>query len=458
VQYPQRSRIFSDYLSPFQDLSRDLAWLNADQKQWIETDAQSASANIRILQLDVLRGLAVLGIYWINIIIFALPSGSYYLPVLSESIDLAQFINWSFTEIFVEGTMRGLFSILFGASAMVFLDEARLSRQGLDMVDRYYRRSLLLLLFGLIHSYLLLWPYDVLYAYGLLGLFLFPLRTLSSRTLLTSGCLLLLSSHISMISGFSDYLPAIDNSAHDDVAEITKPSDNTPYVSRDEIRKIIEDNLETAHYHASYAQIMNYQLPQVIEQHSSAMYTQHLFDIGGMMLIGMALLKLGILSGKRSRRFYLLMAASGYLAGFIIRSIGIYLQLEYDFDLFENETQAGIDYDIGRLPITLGHIGLIGVLCQSSRVGFLIRSLAATGRLALTNYIMQTVISIFLFYGFGLALFNTLSYLQVILTCLAVWIFQVSFSLYWLRYFKLGPLEWLWRSLIYGKRQALRLA
>lgn len=428
------------------------------QQEWVEPASSTTAPNIRILQLDVLRGIAVLGIYWINIIIFALPSGSYYLPILGEQLYLPEFLGWSFTEIFVEGTMRGLFSILFGASAMVFLDEARLAHQGLDVVDRYYRRSLLLIVFGLIHSYLLLWPYDVLYAYGLLGLFIFPLRKVSSRALIILGCLLLFTSHISLIDDFSKILAGenIFSQENNDIEITTTENQGKPALN-DEIKEVIDENSESGHYRSGYSHILLYQLNDVIEQHSSIMYTQHVFDIGGMMLIGMALLKLGVLSGQRSRRFYLALATGGYVFGAIFRATGIYLQHKYEFDLFDNESHLGIDYDIGRLPITLGHIGVIGMICQSVKFQFFIRIFSAVGRLALTNYIMQTIISIFLFYGFGLSLYGKLTSLQLIVTCLAVWFFQASYSLLWLHYFKLGPLEWLWRSLIYGKRQAIRI-
>lgn len=104
------------------------------------TPGTSAPAS-RIEQLDVTRGFAVLGIYWINIAIFALPHGAYALPSLWGEATQANILTWAFSELFVEGSMRGLFSMLFGASAMVFLDEARLQKQSVDLVDRYYRRS-----------------------------------------------------------------------------------------------------------------------------------------------------------------------------------------------------------------------------------------------------------------------------------------------------------------------------
>jgi len=131
---------------------------------------------VRIEQLDVLRGFAVLGIFWVNIVVFGLPHGAYAYPTLFGTADELNLWTWAASEVFVEGTMRGLFSILFGASALIFLDEVRLGTGGVTVVERFYRRNLLLMAFGMIHAYFLLWPFDVLYAYGLFGLFLFPLR------------------------------------------------------------------------------------------------------------------------------------------------------------------------------------------------------------------------------------------------------------------------------------------
>lgn len=428
--------------------------MKSRQQQWVEPASSTTSPNIRIMQLDVMRGFAVLGIYWVNILVFALPTGSFYMPIPGPGFETSYFLHWSFTEIFIEGTMRGLFSILFGASAMVFLDEAKLAHQGLEVVDRYYRRTLLLILFGLIHGYLLLWPYDVLYAYGILGLLLFPLRKTPVKFLLLGGLVLLLATHLD-ISAITNKLQSANGTT---ISAIDSgEQDENPALSRDEIKEIIEEGTEAAHYRSSYLHIFNYQYPSVIDQHSILFYTGHFFDIGGMMLIGMALLKLGILSGQRSRRFYLKLCVLGYLSGLILRSIAIYLQLKFDFDLMENEAPNGVDYDLGRLPVTLGHIGLIGLLCHTVTMQFITDKLANVGRLALTNYIMQTILSIFLFYGFGFSLYAKLTALQLILVCVAVWIVQITFSSYWLKYFKLGPLEWLWRSLIYGKKQALRI-
>lgn len=440
------------------------------KQEWTVPAQANQAPDIRIVQIDVLRGLAVLGIYLVNVISFGLPYGAYPFPTLLGEAQQANIAFWAFSEVAVEGTMRGLFSMLFGASAMIFLSEAKLASSGLELVDRYYRRTLLLMLFGILHAYFLLWPYDVLYAYGLFGLFLFPLRKLKPATLLLIGCLILVVGDIEIYRTSPDTNADISSDILDaaETLEHQAPDSQEPeVVAPDPAREaalardkewfretvLVEMEDDIALHRAGYNRIFTGQIPDVIDQHSTYIYNHHIFDIGGMMLIGMALFKLGILSGKRSLVFYLVMAVAGYLIGGMARVHSVYTELVHGFDLTGLETSGGIDYDFGRLPVTLGHIGVIGLLCHFSRFDRLTRLLAAVGRLALTNYIMQTVISIFLFFGFGFSLFGVLERYELLYVCLGVWAFQIVFSVAWLKYYKYGPLEWLWRTLIYGQPQ-----
>ena len=418
------------------------------EQEWTIPAQANQAPDIRILQLDVLRGLAVLGIYLINVISFGLPNGAYPFPVLLGQAHEANIAFWAFSEVFVEGTMRGLFSMLFGASAMVFLSEAKLASHGLELVDRYYRRTLLLILFGLIHAYLLLWPFDVLYAYGLFGLFLFPLRKLTAPTLLVIGSLLLVLGDIELYRTGPDISTELSAPVKDEAMA----RDRQWYL--ESVLTELED--DTNLHRSGYREIFVSQIDDVIDQQSTYIYNHHIFDIGGMMLLGMALLKLGILSGRRSLRFYLLLACAGYLIGGIARGYAVYTELIHGFDITGLDAGSSVDYDISRLPVTLGHVGVIGLLCQYARFDRITNLLAAVGRLALTNYILQTVISIFLFFGFGLALFGVFERYELIYVCLGMWALQIIFSVRWLKYYKYGPLEWLWRSLIYGQPQPFR--
>lgn len=441
--------------------------------QFIDLPTVHQAPNIRITQLDVLRGFAVLGIYWINVVIFGLPSGGYALPNMLGQAENLNIGHWIFSELFFEGSMRGLFSMLFGASAMVFLDESRLGASGLIIVDRYYRRSLLLILFGIIHAYVLLWPYDVLYAYGLIGLLLFPLRKLGVKILIIAGCLLLVLGDMEYIKPLANQpensvtsaleepltqtaskLPSDHSETNDeDNSENTDPKSKQEEDYRESMQAQMEE--DTLLHQSGYVKIFIGQLEEVVSQQSLYMYSVHFYDIGGMMLLGMALLRLGVLSGKRSLRFYVLLALAGYVISIVIRSYTITSELSHGFVPENINESGGVTYAIGRLPLTLGHIGLVGVLCHLSVFNFITNTLAKVGRLALTNYIMQTLISIWLFYGVGWGMIGEFERYQLSYVCLAVWVIQISFSIKWLKHYQFGPLEWAWRSMIYGKRQPM---
>ena len=432
-------------------------------QQYIDLPTVNQAPDIRITQLDVLRGFAVLGIYWINVVIFGLPSGGYALPNMLGQAQSLNIGHWMFSELFVEGSMRGLFSMLFGASAMIFLSESRLGASGLMIVDRYYRRNLLLVLFGVIHAYLFLWPYDVLYAYGLIGLFLFPLRKLGATTLIIAGCLLLVIGDLEYGKPLTEkpdslLVSNLDETQSDEPAgEAMKDAANIKNKQAENYRESMQAQMEddTILHQSGYLKIFQGQLEEVVSQQSLYMYSVHFYDIGGMMLIGMALLKLGVLSGKRSLGFYIALALAGYAISMAIRSFNISSELSHGFVTDDITEHGGVTYEIGRLPLTLGHIGLIGILCHYSIFNFMTNTVAKVGRLALSNYIMQTLISVWLFYGVGWGLIGVFERYQLTYVCLAVWVIQITFSIKWLKHFQYGPLEWVWRSLIYGKRQPM---
>jgi len=431
------------------------------QLKWTETATPEQAPNIRLVFLDALRGFALLGIYWINIRVFAEDANSFYNLHVGIQPFLSDYLSSRFTDDIIEGTMRGLFSLLFGASAMVFLNEARLASQGLEIVDRYYRRALLLILFGLLHAYLLLWPYDVLYIYGVISMLLFPIRKISPRILLVIGLLLLVIGDINLNEKI-DLLTGANNEQNQSFKEIVDSTNKDQllaektYLQEIDIPKLSTNDSTGTSELPGYLILFQRNISNVIDQQSSELYSDYIFDVGGMMIIGIALLKLGILFGDRSRKFYLFMMILGYGLGFLARDTAIYSSIYSFLNLGDSLNRSLAGYNIGRIIVTLGHIGLLGLLINLRIFDFFVRILVALGRLALTNYIMQTLLSLLIFYGFSEMLFEQFTFVQIIYVLLAVWIFQVAFSLTWLAYFRLGPLEWLWRSLIYGKPQAIR--
>jgi uncharacterized protein len=410
-----------------------------------------AAHDLRIVEIDVLRGIALIGIYWINVVIFALPHGAYSLPDLLGEAKTANIAVWAFSDLFVEGTMRALFSILFGASTLIFLDEAKLgSKDGLAVVDRYYRRCLTLMLFGLIHAYLLLGQWDLLYAYGLLGMFLFPLRNVSARTLIVVALALF------VISDVSSWKENYDVLRGEESVSVMTPEEQERF--RQEARNTNLEDFEADFdtYRSGYPEIFAAQIPVVVEQQSSKMYSDHVFDVGGMMLVGMALMKLGVLTGERTIGFYILLALGGYIFGGLLHGIESYESWRADFNSEARDPFLMMPYNIGRLFMTFGHIGAFGIVARLGGIPKIAPYLAPVGRMALTNYVSQTVLSVLFFYGFGFGYYGDFERYQLIWVFLAVVAFQIVASGIWLSHFRLGPLEWLWRSMIYGRWQPLR--
>ena len=153
------------------------------------TNAPVVSAQ-RISSLDVIRGVALLGILLMNITNFGLPF-AYFDPHNAGGADGLNFLTWQITSLFFEGTMRGLFSILFGAGVILMTSRAEARDPSVAVADIYFRRNLWLIAFGLIHAWLMLFTGDILYIYGIVGLFLFTFRHVAPRKLILLGVFVL---------------------------------------------------------------------------------------------------------------------------------------------------------------------------------------------------------------------------------------------------------------------------
>jgi uncharacterized protein len=181
------------------------------------------------------------------------------------------------------------------------------------------------------------------------------------------------------------------------------------------------------------------------------------FDMWSMMFIGMGLLKLGVFSGERPARFYWGCILIGYGIGFPLNSYTAWLLIRSSFDpVMRNWT--GTAYDVGRLSVALGHLGAIMLLCQKGWMRWLTGRLGAIGQTALSNYVFQSVVTAFIFTGYGFALYGRLERYQLYYVVAGIWVVQLIVWPIWVRHFRFGPLEWCWRSLTYWKKQPMRLA
>ena len=174
-----------------------------------------------------------------------------------------------------------------------------------------------------------------------------------------------------------------------------------------------------------------------------------------MMLLGIALFKMGVITAELKRRQYAVMVLLGYGIGVSINyyETNILLGDQFSVPAF---MKAGLTYPFGRIAVAFGHIGLVMLFCKSGILGFLRKSLAAVGRMALTNYVMHSVICAIVFTGVGFSLFGQLERHELYYVVGSIWLFQLIASPIWLKYFRFGPLEWLWRSLTYKKRQPFK--
>ncbi len=419
----------------------------------------------RIESMDVLRGAAVLGILLMNILSFGLPGRAYIDPSVAGGDTGANWAYWFANQILFEGKMRALFSMLFGAGAALLITRADARGAGLRVADIYYRRTMWLILFGVLHAYFV-WSGDILYAYGVVGLLLFPLRKANPKWLLVAGVLLVLVASGKYVwDGFDDLklrnkamavraLAAQGKPLSDEQKEDKKKWDdkwNELKPSGAALAKELEAK------RGSYWKLFQYRWPRVSGGHGNGLYRYDLYDTGGMMLIGMALLLLGVLTGERSARFYAGLVGFGYLAGGAVNASAGWYFYRSGFNPVEGLMAENLTYDFGRLSVALGHIGLLVLCVKQGWLKAVTNRLAACGRMALSCYLASSVIGTTIFYGYGFGLFARLQRFQLLYVVFAIWAFLLIVSPIWLRYFRFGPMEWVWRSLTYWQKQPMKL-
>ena len=419
----------------------------------------------RVDALDVARGFALLGILIMNSTGMALYDSAFFNPSVDGGATGADFWSWLFMVVYAEASMRTLFSLLFGAGIVLFLERLEARPTTLQPVDVHARRMLWLLVFGLANSFVILYPYDILQQYAIAGMFLFPFRKLSAKGLFR---VFLLLTVINMSWAGLGYFDTMESKAEYE----------TLIVQRDGGEDLTEEQIETIegweeHLAGWYPddekrqeklelrternplKLWGQLAGDYVKFYNDTDFWLYLLDAFSAIALGMALFKAGLMTGQASRRTYWWLLILGYGIGLGLGAwrAGALIAADYDFLALEPHW---ILYDPRRIALGLGHLALIHLLCLYDVFGALRRMLAAIGRMALTNYLVQSVLQVFAFYGLGLALHQQLARHEVGYIILAIWIFQAVFSRYWMKRYRFGPMEWLWRSLTYWQRQPLR--
>ncbi len=441
--------------------------VTAEENQKAGRKPAPVSKTDRIQVLDVLRGIALLGILLINIPVFSLPhrySEAFRTDPHSINFWLMTVIN-----VLFEGKMRALFSMLFGAGILLFSTKKTEGKWAL--VSLFYRRMGWLVIFGLADAHLLLWEGDILYFYGIIGMIAFIFRKVKPMYLALGVPLAAVLEFVFSTLFYQevrqqrlDYLQVMQELKTDSVR--TDRQREVIAAWRESEKNYLPNEADikehTAAMKSGYATVAATVRP--LAWNFEFRYLPYgIWDPLVLMLLGMALVKWGFFTGSWTKRQYLRWVWLGYGLGLPIvlyesyNNFVHFPDLKAFFAYFEANPipWRNLAYPVQRILLMMAHISLVMLLYLSGRCGAVFRRLAAVGQMALTNYVMQAVICTLFFFGYGLNYFGELGYYQVFYVVAGVWVVQLTVSPLWLRWFHFGPLEWLWRSLTYLKVQPM---
>ena len=393
----------------------------------------------RIASIDVLRGFALLGILVMNIQAFAMIEAAYFNPTAYGDLTGANFLVWLFSHALADQKFMTIFSMLFGAGIVLMAERAE--ARGLRPAGAHYRRMLWLVLFGILHAHLL-WYGDILYLYGMCGLVVYLFRKLRAPWLIVLGLLsLAVVSVLFVFFGWSmQFWP---EEAMTDMASDWQPPPE----------EVAE---ELGIYRSGWLEQMERRVPAALEFELFVFFVWGAWRAGGLMLIGMALYKLGVFGARLSRAVYVGMAAVGLPLGLAIVLYGVSRNLAANWDVSYSHFFGWQFNHWGSLLVSTAWIALVMLVCRHGILTNLTQALAAVGQMAFTNYILHTIICTTIFYGHGFGLFGHVERVGQIGIVFAVWALQLAISPIWLRHYRFGPLEWLWRSLTYLTFQPMR--
>ncbi len=369
----------------------------------------------RNVTLDFVRGVAILGILLLNIVAFGLPKAAYINPAWSGTVSLSDAWTWAALDLFAQVKFLTLFALLFGAGLQMLLHRGKRWIQS---------RLTLLVMLGFMHA-LLLWDGDILLAYGLVGLVCWRMirDAPGTRQLFNTGALLYLTGVgvlllLGFISGDAPNRSWVPDAANLQYERFWKVNGGVEAISN---------------------------RVDLLSSNLLALGAQYGWQLAGMMLLGAALMRSGWLKGQYSLRHYRRLGAWLIAVGMLINLPGIYAQWHLNWDyrwcafLLQAPRELSAPFQaVGYAALAFGYWPWLSKFRLAAAV-------TCVGRMALSNYLLQTLICTTLFFRFNL--FMKFDRLQLLAFVPAVWAVNILFSVLWLRYFRQGPLEWLWRQL-----------
>ena len=404
-----------------------------------DSTLQPVSQNERLELLDVLRGLAVCGILIGNMQWF---SGYGMMPPLIASQQpLLDQVTTFLVHFFIEGKFYSIFSFLFGVGFAIQISRA--DELGDTKASLFKRRLFWLLVIGLLHAYLL-WAGDIVSIYALMGFVLLLFRRKSNRSLLKWALVLMIvpiASYMLLYAAFLAFAPP-------DIGTQIQSAQAEGWKNGKEI--VLK---------SSYLEVVTgYNLDYVVGRYLGLIFNMRLPKILAMFLLGVYAYRIGVFQNlshhkELIRKVMVFGLGLGLVGNLLMAALA---GNEASFPPSLGGLLGVIGYAFGVPALALGIVAAVSLLWQSEAPKNALSILAPVGRMALTNYLMQTVICVVLFYGYGFGLFGQFRSTQASLIALAIFVFQIIASHVWLSYFKYGPVEWVWRQLTYKRRLRIR--
>ena len=424
--------------------------------------AEPVGAAERYLCLDVLRGVAVLGILVMNIYAFAMPFQAYGNPLVMGGTESYNLGTWVVTHILADQKFYSVFSMLFGAGVILMMERAE--RRGARFGPIFYRRNFWLLLMGLLHAYFI-WFGDILFYYALMGMIVFLFRNVRPNRLIVTACLLMVVPPLINYGSSFFMEELLDQGAElqqrsvageeldeEEQAMLEQWTAMKPFVAPTD--ELIQEEVDA--YTGSYVDALKQRAAMVATLQAQWLPTFVIWRIGGLMLLGMALMKLGIITGEREPGFYKRLALVGYGVGLPLAAFSAADQFAHQFDPIHFFRYGNVANYVAAVFVALGHLAVVNLVVKTGIIRGLVTRFGAVGRMALTNYLMHSVVMTLIFYGYGLGLYADVPRLWQQAFVLALISIQLLISPWWLKHYRFGPVEWLWRSLTYWERQPMR--
>ncbi|KLE32497.1 hypothetical protein AAW00_13320 [Aurantiacibacter luteus] len=399
----------------------------------------------RIVALDVVRGIAVLGILLANITAFAHMRAAYYWPpALPGGAQASDEWLWLAQFVLVDGKMRGLFAVLFGAGLALFAERA----VGIAGLWLQARRLAWLALFGALH-FVLLFDGDILLTYAVAGLIVLPFLHRS----LDFAVLGLIWAMIGALVVAAAYFSAAQLEWQ---AVTTAPGEAWLSVEQAWQARLAEYAAEAqVHLSGTYADVAAMRLAD-LPSHAGDAVTFVFFETIPMMLIGVGLYRAGLLTDSAVRRRWRRAAWVGLLAGAGVLAVTGLAVMDRGFPIYQTQFAFYGVAGLANVPFVLGAMVLLTDWAERAREGWLAERLALAGRMAFSNYVGTSLMMMLIFDGWAGGRFGTMHRGELLVVVLLGWALMLTFSRVWLARFRYGPLEWLWRCLTYWRRFPLR--